>query len=402
MLVDTRKYYKFYCFVLCILLISCNQKKHDSRLIEGIPVQEKEESRTLKSTLNPENFEVEIDGKKTKLFVLKNKNGLEASFSNFGQRLVSLIVPDKNGVFEDVVLGFSNVKEYQSARGNYFGAIIGRYANRIALGEFMLNGRSYKLAVNNGVNHIHGGNKGFNNVIWKAKQQRSNEIEFSRVSPNMEEGYPGNLNVIVKYKLTDDNELQINYHATTDATTIVNLTNHSFFNLAGEGNGNVNNHLLTINADFFTPLNSDLIPTGVLKHVKGTPFDFTIEKTIGRDLEEEHEQLKHTKGYDHNFVLNTSPKNNQGLVFAAKVVEPTSGRVMEVYTNEPGLQFYESNFLDGLAIGKSGKPYVFRGAICLETQHFPNSPNQPNFPSTLLKTNQTYSTTTVYKFSTQN
>ncbi|PCI33658.1 MAG: galactose-1-epimerase [Flavobacteriaceae bacterium] len=396
------KYFKRYVFVICILLISCSHKKHNSNRIDSISVQDKIESPHLKSKINPENFEAVIDGEKTRLFVLNNKNGLEATFTNFGQRLVSLMVPDKNGVFEDVVLGFSNLEGYQSARGNYFGAIIGRYSNRIANGEFSIDGVSYQLAVNNGGNHIHGGNKGFNNVVWKGEQQSNNEVEFTRISSNMEEGYPGNLNVRVNYKLTEDNELQINYYATTDKSTIVNLTNHSFFNLAGEGKGNVNNHLLTINADFFTPVNNNLIPTGVLENVEDTPFDFTIEKAIGRDLDLENEQFNYTKGYDHNFVLNNSPKNEQGLIFAAKVVEPKSGRVMEVYTNEPGIQFYESNFLDGVAIGKSGKPYVFRGAICLETQHFPNSPNQSNFLSTLLKPNQIYSSTTVYKFSTQN
>jgi len=399
MIRNTINYSKLYFFTICILLIGCNQKKQHSKLIDSISVQDRIESTPLKSNINPKKFEAIIDGEKTSLFVLKNKNGLEATFTNYGQRLVSLMVPDKNGIFEDVVLGFSNLKDYQSARGNYFGAIIGRYGGRIANGEFTINGISYNLTVNNGVNHLHGGKKGFNNVVWEAKQLSGNEIEFKRISPNMEEGYPGNLNVSVHYKLTEDNELQIKYDATTDISTIVNLTNHSFFNLAGEGNGNVNTHLLTINANFFTPVNRDLIPTGVLESVKGTPFDFTIEKAIGRDLDVENEQFKYTKGYDHNFVLNTTPKNEQGLTFAAKVVAPKSGRVLEVYTNEPGIQFYESNFLDGVAIGKSGKPYIFRGAICLETQHFPNSPNQANFPSTLLKPNETYTATCVYKFS---
>jgi len=358
------------------------------------------ESTHLKSNINPENFEAKIDGKKTKLFVLKNKNGLEATFTNFGQRLVSLMVPDKNGVFDDVVLGFSNLEGYKTARGNYFGATIGRYGNRIANGEFKIDNITYILPINNGKNHIHGGLKGFNNVVWDANQTNSDEIEFSRISPDMEEGYPGNLTVSVHYKLTDDDELQINYKATTDKPTIVNLTNHSFFNLAGEGNGNVNNHLLTINADSYTPVNQDLIPTGEILEVKGTPFDFTTEKPIGQDLDREHQQLEYSKGYDQNFVLNSTPKNNNnGLVLAAKVTEPNSGRVMEVFTNEPGIQFYESNFLDGGAMGKSGKPYIYRGALCLETQHFPNSPSQPNFPSTLLRTNEVYLSTCVYKFS---
>ena len=396
---NTINYFKLYFFTICLLLISCNQKKHNSKLIESTPIQDMVESTHLKSNINPENFEAKIDGEKTKLFVLKNKNGLEATFTNFGQRLVSLMVPDKNGVFDDVVLGFSNLEGYKTARGNYFGATIGRYGNRIAKGEFVIDKIKYTLAVNNGKNHIHGGLKGFNNVVWDANQTNSDEIEFSRISPDMEEGYPGNLTVSVHYKLTDDNELQINYKATTDKPTIVNLTNHSFFNLAGEGNGNVNNHLLTINADSYTPVNQDLIPTGKIEKVKGTPFDFTTEKPIGQDLDKENQQLEYSKGYDQNFVLNGAPKNKNGLVLAAKVTEPNSGRVMEVFTNEPGIQFYESNFLDGGAMGKSGKPYIYRGALCLETQHFPNSPNQPNFPSTLLRPNEVYLSTCVYKFS---
>jgi len=377
-------YQTLFFFTTILVLFSCNQKK---------------ENISLKAKVDPKKFEAIIDGKKTKLYVLKNKNGLEATFTNFGQRLVSLMVPDRNGVFDDVVLGFSKLEGYKTKRGNYFGATIGRYGNRIENGEFVIDKVKYTLAVNNGKNHIHGGLKGFNNVVWDAKQTNSNEIEFTRISPDMEEGYPGNLTVSVHYKLTDDNELQINYKATTDKPTIVNLTNHSFFNLAGEGNGDVNNHLLTINADSYTPVNQDLIPTGEILEVKGTPFDFTTEKPIGQDLDREHQQLEYSKGYDQNFVLNGAPKNNNGLVLAAKVTEPNSGRVMEVFTNEPGIQFYESNFLDGGAMGKSGKPYIYRGALCLETQHFPNSPNQPNFPSTLLRPNEVYLSTCVYKFS---
>jgi aldose 1-epimerase len=352
----------------------------------------------LKSKIDPKQFESVTDGKSTRLYVLKNKNGLEATFTNYGQRLVSLMVPDKNGVFEDIVLGFSTLKEYQTKKGAYFGATIGRYANRIANGEFSINGKTYKLATNSGKNHLHGGVKGFNNVVWDAQQLKNNEIEFTRISPDMEEGYPGNLRLTVRYTLTNDNELQITYYATTDKATIVNLTHHSFFNLAGEGNGDVNNHLLMINADFFTPVNQDLIPIGALQKVKGTPFNFTSFKPIGQDLNEDNQQLQYAAGYDQNYVLNKTLKNRQGLVLAAKVIEPNSGRIMEVYTNEPGIQFYEGNFLDGSVTGKRGKSYVFRGAFCLETQHFPNSPNQPNFPSTILKPNETYQSTCIYKF----
>jgi aldose 1-epimerase len=389
-------------FAVFLVLFNCNQKKGDSRKsaikfgkIETI-------SDNLKSKIHSKQFESVTNGKLTKLYVLKNKNGLEATFTNFGQRLVSLMVPDKYGVFDDIVLGFSSLEGYKTSRGNYFGATIGRYGNRIANGEFSIAGETYKLAMNNGKNHLHGGIKGFNNVVWDVRQLNKNEIEFTRISPDKEEGYPGNLSVTVHYTLTNNNALQINYTATTDKPTIVNLTHHSFFNLAGEGNGDVSNHLLMINADFFTPVNQNLIPTGAIVKVKGTPFNFKSLKPIGQDLDADNQQLQYAKGYDQNYVLNKTPKNKQGLVLAAKVMEPNSGRIMEVYTNEPGIQFYEGNFLDGSVIGKSGKAYVYRGAICLETQHFPNSPNQPNFPSTLLRPNKVYLSTCVYKFKINN
>ena len=384
--------------VIFLLLVSFNQKKEGSEKSKVKSGKPDTVFTNLKSKIDPKQFESVTDGKSTRLYVIKNKNGLEATFTNYGQRLVSLMVPDKNGIFEDIVLGFSTLKEYQTKKGAYFGATIGRYANRIANGEFSIDGKTYKLATNSGKNHLHGGVKGFNNVVWNANQINNNEIEFTRISPDMEEGYPGNLKVTVHYTLTNDNELQITYYATTDKPTIVNLTHHSFFNLAGEGNGDVNNHLLMINADFFTPVNQDLIPTGAIEKVQGSPFDFTSFKSMGQHLNDDNKQLQYAKGYDQNYVLNKTLKNRQGLVLAAKVIEPNSGRIMEVYTNEPGIQFYEGNFLDGSVIGKSGKSYVFRGAFCLETQHFPNSPNQPNFPSTILKPNETYQSTCIYKF----
>lgn len=384
--------------VVFLLFFSCNQKRKQLESDYNTSTKFDDVIHNLKAKIDPKKFESITDGKLTKLYVLKNKKGLEATFTNFGQRLVSLMVPDRTGVFEDVVLGFPNLESYKTIKGSYFGAIIGRYANRIANGTCHVDGEVLKLAINNGKNHIHGGTKGFNNMVWEVNYYSANEIEFYRTSPDMEEGYPGNLNVRVCYTLTDDNELKIDYFATTDKSTIVNLTNHSFFNLAGEGSGNVNNHLLYINADSFTPINENSIPTGKVETVKGTPFDFTTEKRIGQELEFENEQLNLAGGYDHNFVLNETPKNADGLVFAAKVTEPLSGRVMEVYTTEPGIQFYESNFLDGSLIGKSGKPYNFRGALCLETQHFPNSPNQANFPSTVLKPNLTYKSSSVYRF----
>ncbi len=350
------------------------------------------------SEIKASNFETEIEGKKVGLYTLKNKNGIEATFTNYGQRLISLYVPDKNGNFDDIVLGFPSLHQYRTAREKYFGATIGRYGNRIAQGKFSIDTVMYTLATNNGSNHLHGGNKGFESVVWDGQQKSDNEIEFYRTSPHMEEGYPGNLSVKVTYRLTDGNELIINYKAHTDKKTVLNLTHHSFFNLKGHGNGTINGHMLQINADRFTPVDKDLIPTGELRKVENTPFDFRTPKPIGQDLNSENQQLKYGLGYDHNFVLNTGPKNSDGLSLAAKVVEPETGRTMEVWTNEPGLQFYGGNFLKGEE-GKLGKTYDFRGAFCLETQHFPNSPNQENFPSTALNAGETYTSTCVYKFS---
>lgn len=358
---------------------------------------------SVKTKLKASNFQIKREGKKTDFYVLTNKNGVEVTFTNYGQRLTSLIVPDKNGKFEDVVLGFETLEKFISAKEKYMGSTIGRFANRIDNGKFSIDGTEYTLATNNNSNHLHGGNKGFNNVVWDANQITNNEIEFTRTSPDMEEGYPGNLKVRVHYLLTNNNELVINYYATTDKPTVVNLTHHSFFNLAGEGNGSINNHLLIINADKYTPIDEALLPTGELLSVEGTPFDFRQAKPIGRDLEVPDQQLDYGKGYDHNFVLKEGlTKNESGLVLAAKVVEPNSGRTMEVFTNEPGLQFYSGNFLDGGTKGKSGKYYDFRGAFCLETQHFPDSPNQPNFPSTLLLPMEKYTSSCIYKFSTIN
>ncbi len=347
--------------------------------------------------INPADFTTTIEGDSVKFFVLTNANGMEVTFTNYGQRLVSLYAPDKNGKFDDVVLGFDNLKDYR-AKKNFFGAVIGRYGNRIAKGKFSLDGKTYDLAINNNENHLHGGLVGFESVVWKVDDHTDNSISFSRVSPDMEEGYPGNLEVTVSYVLTDDNALRISYEAKTDKPTYVNLTNHSFFNLKGEGEGTVNDHVVLLNADKFTPVDNGLIPTGEIMNVEDTPFDFRAPKTIEKDINADFEQLKIGKGYDHNFVLNEEPKNNEGLTFAARVVEPNSGRTLEVYTSEPGVQFYGGNFLDGSDIGKSGNPYVRRGSFCLETQHFPDSPNQPDFPSTRLNPGETYTSYCTYKF----
>lgn len=393
---NEKSFFKANAFLLIafVVFLSCKTDKKE-------PQPKKIEKEVFQKTWKEKDFELEIDGKKTKLYTIKNSNGIEATFCNYGQRLVSLVVPDKNGKKADIVLGFNTLQEYIDANEPYFGATVGRYGNRIKKGKFTLNNKTYTLAINNGENHLHGGKKGFNSVVWDAIQTVDNQVVFYRVSKDMEEGYPGNLDVTVHYTITEENELLIKYKAKTDKPTVINLTHHSFFNLAGEGNGTINNHLLQINADGFTPVDKTLIPTGKIADVKNTPFNFLEAKPIGKDLKVDDEQLNFGLGYDHNFVLNKSPKNELGYVFAAKVIEPTSGRTMEIYTNEPGLQFYGGNFLHGKTIGKSGKPYLFRGAFCLETQHFPDSPNQPNFPSTTLKAGEIYTSTCIYKFGTK-
>ncbi len=328
---------------------------------------------------------------------LTNKNGLVAVITPFGGKVISLWVPDKTGKSGDVVLGYDLADEY--IKGNpYFGALIGRYGNRIAKGKFSIDGKEYQLATNNGANALHGGPDGFHNLLWQKKTSAPNQLVLTYLSTDGEEGYPGNLNAQVTYTLTDDNELMIDYEAVADAPTIVNLTHHSFFNLAGEGNGDILNHVLMINGDKFTPVDSGLIPTGERKPVKGTPFDFTRPTPIGKRIDDADEQLKKGKGYDHNWVLN---KKTNELSLAATVAEPTSGRVMEVWTTEPGLQFYSGNFLDGTNIGKGGKKYDFRTGFCLEAQHFPDSPNHPDFPTTVLRPGEKYSQKTIYRFKTE-
>ncbi|WP_345277050.1 aldose epimerase family protein [Litoribaculum gwangyangense] len=344
--------------------------------------------------IEEENFKRIIDNKQVNLFTLKNKNGLTAQITNYGGRIVSLWVPDKHGDFDDIVLGYESIEQYLQPKGRYFGALIGRYANRIAKGRFTLYDSIYTLTINNGDNHLHGGQKGFHNVVWSANKLSDKELKLEYLSTDGEEGYPGNLNVTVIYKLNDDNELEINYTATTDRPTHINLSQHSFFNLFGAGKGSINSHLLQINAAYFTPIDEELIPTGQIEEVKSTPFDFTNIKPMGKDIDADNQQLKFGSGYDHNFVLEGS-----GLRVAAKVFEPNSGRVMEVITNEPGLQFYGGNFLDERNVGKENLTYGYRTAFCLETQHFPNGPNETSFPSTLLDPDDEYHSTCIYKFS---
>lgn len=389
------KYIKNIAFLCLMAILTPACKKNIDEKQKDKSDKLKTESR-LKKNLNLKNFSKEMDGKQISLFFLKNSNGLEMAVTNYGAKVVSLLVPDKNGKFEDIVLGFENIDGYLNANEPYFGAAIGRYGNRIAAGKFKLNGNEYNLATNNSPNHLHGGKKGFNAHIWNAKQIDDHSIEFLRLSPDGEEGYPGNLKVKMIYTLTDNNEFKITYVAETDQPTVINLTHHSFFNLHGAGNGSINDHVLMINADKYTPVDQTLIPLGKIDLVKGTPMDFIQPTEIGKRVEENFEQLKFGKGYDHNWVLNKTLDTETPV---ASVWEPKSGRYMEVFTTEPGLQFYGGNFLDGKDIGKGNKPYEFRSAFCLETQHFPDSPNQPAFPSTVLNPNENYQHTSIYKFS---
>ncbi|MFH6604387.1 aldose epimerase family protein [Maribacter algicola] len=374
---------------------SCKQTPKNN---EAPEIVDKIEPKSYMSGIYAEDFKTSLDGKSVSLYLLKNKNGIEASLTNFGQHLVSLMVPDKNGNYVDIVLGFPTLEGYQKPSGKFYGSVIGRYGNRIAKGQFELDGETYSLARNNGENHLHGGDKGFDSVVWEVDSVAQNYIAFSRISPDMEEGYPGNLDVKVAYLLTDDDALKIDYFAATDKKTHVNLTNHSFFNLKGVGKGNVHGHILKVNADHINAVDEGLIPTGAPMAVENTPFDFRSPKPIGQDIDKDHPQLKIANGIDHNFILNETPKNEDGLIFAASVKEPESGRLMEVFTSEPGVQVYTSNFSDGTTIGKNNEPFIFRGALCLETQHFPDSPNQKEFPSTVLEPGQEYRSTTVYKF----
>jgi aldose 1-epimerase len=340
------------------------------------------------------------DGREVDVYTLTNRNGVEVKITNYGATVVSLKVPDRKGKLDDVVLGYNT---YNGYLGNspYIGAIVGRYANRIAKGRFTLNGVEYKLAVNNGENHLHGGTLGFDQVLWEAKPSKARNgmgLTLSYLSRNGEEGYPGNLSVRVVYTLTNSNDLRVDYYATTDKDTLVNLTQHSYFNLSGQGNGEILGHRLMINADRFTPTDTGSIPTGELRSVKGTPFDFTTSTPIGARINQADEQLGFGKGYDHNFVLNGKWGT---LRQAARVLDPTTGRVLEVWTTEPGLQLYTGNFLDGSKVGKGGMVYKKHYGFCLETQHFPDSPNEPNFPSAILRRGENYRTTTIYRFSVQ-
>ena len=371
-------------FALCSMLVSCSPSH---------PASESNNGNTSMS-IPKSDYGKTQDGQPVEMYTLTNKNGMTAKVITYGAILTELDVPDRNGKSADIVLGFTNLNDYLT-RNPFFGAIAGRYANRIAKGQFTLDGKTYHLPINNGPNSLHGGNKGFDKRVWKAEPKQTSEgssVAFTYVSADGEEGYPGKLTATVTYTLTHDNSLKLDYVATTDKPTVVNLTNHSYFNLAGEGSGTIDDQVLWLNADRYTPFDQTQIPTGDIAPVKGTPLDFTTPTPIGARIDQVE------PGYDHNFVLN-GPAGQ--LSPCAKVTDPKSGRVMEVFTTQPGVQLYTANHLNGTLSGPSGRPYGKHSAFCLETQHYPDSPNHPNFPSTVLRPGQTYHQVTVFKFSAQ-
>lgn len=362
------------------LLLSCGEKREEATL----------------SGLMKSDFVSEVEGKPTALYVLKNKYGAEACITNYGGRLVSVMVPDKNGKMTDVVLGYDNIGQYVQSDGNY-GALIGRYGNRINQGKFTLDDIEYTLPQNNGAHCLHGGPQGYHARMWDAKQLNDQALELTYLSKDGEAGFPGNLDIKVTYTLTDDNAVGIKYEATTDKKTVVNLTNHSYFNLSGVPGSDVLDQLVMINADNYTPVDSTLIPVGI-SPVDGTPLDLRTPVAIGKQINDPFQQLQFGRGYDLNWVLNTNGDKN---VLAAKAYSPTSGIALEVYTNEPGIQFYTGNFMDGKDTGKHGVLYPHRGALCLETQHYPDSPNHPDFPSVVLNPGEKYLSECIYKFTVE-
>lgn len=383
----------FYTLIAAAFLFaSCNNSAKDE--------QEKSStgSGASKTVVIPEKakFDTVVDSKPITLYYLKNKNNFQAAVTNYGARMVGFILPGKDGELRDIVVGFDNVKDYITAKERYFGCIVGRYGNRIAKGQFSLDGKTYQLDLNNGVNTLHGGRTGFHSRVWDAVQPDSQTLTLTYVAADGEEGYPGKMTTQVTYKLTDENELQMSYEITTDKKTIVNVTNHNYWNLNGEGSGTINNHELLIKATKYTPVDSTLIPTGKLEPVAGTPFDFTTFHKIGERVEADNVQLKYGKGYDHNFVL------DKGITAVPELITSLrgdlSGIVMDIYTTEPAIQFYGGNFMQSLHTLKTGVKDDFRTALCLETQHYPDSPNQPAFPTTVLEPGKKYTSKTVHRF----
>ena len=385
--------YKLFSLVIVCSLIfySCNNEQ-EANSKEALNT---EIDTTIAALPKVSNFDTSIDNRKVTLMYIQNKNGMRAAITNYGARMVGLLVPDKNNKLTDVVIGFDHCSSYVSAVERFFGAIVGRYGNRIAKGKFTLDGKIYQLDINNGVNSLHGGRKGFHSVVWGMKQLDSTSVELNYISPDGEEGYPGTLSVKMIYKLSDDNELIMSYEMTSDKRTVVNVTNHNYWNLNGEGSGTINNHELMIKAANFNAVDSTLIPTGI-EPVAGTPFDFTTFHKIGERIGSNHQQLTYGKGYDHNYIL------DKGITLQPEVIAivkgDLSGIEMDVLSTEPGLQFYGGNFMQGMHTMKNGTKDDYRTAFCLETQHFPDSPNQPSFPSTILDAGKTYKSVTIHKF----
>ena len=370
---------KPFLLLASVILLSCSQS----------------EEHLTESGLDPKAFlSVTQQGDSTALFVLNNNNGMEVCVTNFGARIVSVLVPDRDGIMRDVVLGFDNIKDYQNVKSD-FGASIGRYANRINQGNITIDGEIIQLPQNNYGHCLHGGPNGWQYKVYKPVEVTRNSISFSLFSPDGDENFPGNVNAVVTYTLTDDNAIRNEYSATTDAKTVINMTNHSYFNLSGNPSNPAIDHILYINASNFTPVDSTFMTTGEIAAVEGTPMDFTTPKAIGRDIENPYQQLRNGKGYDHNWVLDTKGNVNE---LAAKLSCPSTGIAVEVYTNEPGIQIYTGNFLKGNVVGKNGVAYPCRASVCLETQHFPDSPNKPQWPSVLLEPGQKYYSECVYKF----
>ncbi len=369
--------------IAALMLASCNQKPDTKLTLSG---------------LNPADFQTTVNDSQTGLHALKNKAGMEVCITNFGGRIVSVMVPDKNGTMQDVVLGFDSIADYINIPSD-FGASIGRYANRINQGRIVLNGDTIQLPQNNFGHCLHGGPKGWQYQVFDAKQIDETTLELTRFSPDGDENFPGNVTAKVLFKLTEDNAIDIKYSATTDKTTIINMTNHSYFNLSGNPAQAATDHILYVNADTYTPVDNTFMTTGEIAPVKDTPMDFTTPKAVGQDIANfDFDQLKNGNGYDHNWILNT-----QGDItrIAAKLTSPVSGITLEVYTNEPGIQVYTGNFLDGTVKGKKGIVYNQRASVCLETQHYPDSPNKPEWPSVVLEPGQTYNSECIFKFSVE-